>query len=119
MIGLVSQPSLSEPHMIAHNNRGTTLPDLKKVPVRFILPSAGYGQTFFPQTFHCAPVCHSMSVNFDPVFPFGSFANQQNSAMCRSRHYAIVGMRHWKRAREGKREIGEKDKEQIHVDQNS
>lgn len=57
----------------------------------FILPSAGRGQTFSPQTFHGAPDCRSMSVNFDPVFPFASLANQLNSAMCRSRHYATVG----------------------------
>lgn len=90
--------------MNAHNHSGMTLPDLKKVPGCFILPSTEHSQIFLLPTFHSAPDCHSMSANFDPVFPFGSLTNQRNSAMCRSRHYAIVGKRRWERARERERE---------------
>lgn len=48
MIGLVSKPNLPEPSMNTYNHRGMTVPDLKKVPGCFILPSAECSQIFFP-----------------------------------------------------------------------
>lgn len=104
MIGLVSQPNLPEPHMNTYNHRGMTLPDLKKVPGCFILPSAEHSQTISPPTFHSASDCSSKLANFDPVFPRSSLTNQRNSAMCGSHHYVTVGKKHIWREPERDRE---------------